>query len=202
METETFDVQEAQLPGEGRHILASFDADSIVVYQAYKPAIAEWAITHQRFGGPAFSFSRMSWIKPSFLWMMYRSGWAQKPDQSRVLSVQLRRAYFEQFVRDAVPAQFHEQGKFDSQGAWRDAVRASDVRIQWDPDRNPLGAPLARRAIQLGLRGSALQAYATQAILEITDITPFVQEQRGALEVGGAAAVMIPVQRVYRFSDA
>ena len=69
-------------PQSGRHIMAQFDADTIVVYQAYRPAIAGFAVEHQRFGGE-FSFSRMSWIKPNFLWMMFRSGWASKEGQEQ-----------------------------------------------------------------------------------------------------------------------
>ena len=60
--------QEPGWPQSGRHIMAQFDADSIYVYQAYRSAIARFAIEHQRFGGE-FSFNRMSWIKPNFLWM-------------------------------------------------------------------------------------------------------------------------------------
>ena len=61
-------------PKSGRHILAQYDEHSIIVYQAYCPAIGRYAIEHRRFGGE-FSYQRMSWIKPGFLWMMYRSGW-------------------------------------------------------------------------------------------------------------------------------
>ena len=42
-----------------------------------------------RFGGDRFSFSRMSWIKTNFLWMMYRCGWATKPGQEHVLAVRI-----------------------------------------------------------------------------------------------------------------
>lgn len=35
-------------PKEGRHILAQYDEDSIVVYQAYCPEIAKYAVEHQR----------------------------------------------------------------------------------------------------------------------------------------------------------
>ena len=36
------------------HILAQFDATSIVVYQAYRPAIGHYAAEHGHFGGPEF----------------------------------------------------------------------------------------------------------------------------------------------------
>jgi hypothetical protein len=37
----------------------------------------------------------MTWIKPSFLWMAYRSGWGTKPGQERVLAIKIKRSGFE-----------------------------------------------------------------------------------------------------------
>jgi hypothetical protein len=84
--TEAYLAQSARWPRTGRHILAHFDDETVIVYQANRPRIAEYALAHQVFGGPEFSFARMTWMKPNFLWMMFRSGWGQKPDQ------ELRRA--------------------------------------------------------------------------------------------------------------
>jgi hypothetical protein len=47
---------------------------AIVVYQAYRPQIGRFAAPRGSFGGSHFSLGLMSWIKPNFLWMMYRSG--------------------------------------------------------------------------------------------------------------------------------
>lgn len=47
-------------------IRADYDARSLVVYQAFSPAIANAAIEAGRFVAP-FSFTRMTWIKSSFL---------------------------------------------------------------------------------------------------------------------------------------
>jgi hypothetical protein len=63
--TESYEAQRSRWPASGRHILAQYDDKTIVVYQAYQRAIAEFAVTHQRFGGPSFSFERMSWVKPN-----------------------------------------------------------------------------------------------------------------------------------------
>jgi hypothetical protein len=52
--------QRARWPDEGRHILAQYDAESVVVYQAFREVIAAEAVALQRFG-PSFSRSRMSW---------------------------------------------------------------------------------------------------------------------------------------------
>src|SRR3954463_12412875 len=97
--------QQHHWPRTGRHILAQFDATTIVVYQAYRPSIARFAVEHQQFGGE-FSFSRMSWIKPNFLWMMYRAGWATKEGQEHILAVRLRRTFFDGLLRQVVPSGF------------------------------------------------------------------------------------------------
>ncbi len=44
--------QAERWPTGGRHILAHFDDTTIVVYQAYRPSIARYALEHGRFGGP------------------------------------------------------------------------------------------------------------------------------------------------------
>lgn len=43
--------QEKVWPKEGKHILAQYDEESIVVYQAYCPAIADYAVKHQKWVG-------------------------------------------------------------------------------------------------------------------------------------------------------
>lgn len=149
--TQPYLDQREQWPSEGKHILAHYDAETIVVYQAYRPSIEHYAIEHGTFGGE-FSYSRMSWIKPNFLWMMYRSGWGIKEGQEVTLGLRLRREFFDGLLARAVASSFR-QSYSATQEAWKAAVGTSDVRLQWDPDHDPHGNPVARRAIQLGLRG-------------------------------------------------
>jgi SAM-dependent methyltransferase len=52
------------MPNSGRHILAQFDDESVVDYQAYRPAIGLFAAKNGHFGGE-FGLDRMSWIKPN-----------------------------------------------------------------------------------------------------------------------------------------
>jgi hypothetical protein len=193
MNKERYQTLQASWPVHGRHILAHFDATTLYVYQAYRPAIADYAVSHQRFGGE-FSFGRMSWIKPNFLWMMYRSGWADKEGQERILAVRLKRSFFDELLRAAVPSSY-EQSTYPSRQDWADAVKNSDVRLQWDPDHDPAGRPLERRALQLGLRGHALQRYATDEIVSITDMTDFVIEQRNRLSE--PATLLMPEEHVF-----
>lgn len=88
------------MPHETRAVRAVFDDATITVYQAYGAAIALPAVDAQRFV-PPFKRDRMTWVKPSFLWMMYRSGWATKEGQEHVLAVRLRRAGFDAAVAGA-----------------------------------------------------------------------------------------------------
>jgi hypothetical protein len=191
--------QAAGWPAAGRHIQAHFDAETVVVYQAYRPAIARHALAHGRFGGE-FSFQRMSWIKPNFLWMMYRSGWGTKEGQQMTLGLRLRRPFFDGLLAAAVASSYDGAG-FASHEAWKAAIADSDVRLQWDPDHDPHGRPLARRAIQLGLRGAVLAAFGTVELVEVIDMTPFVDAQRRALASGGDASLSLPVERTYTPAD-
>ena len=75
------------------------------------------------------------------------------------------------------------------------------MRLQWDPDHGPRGDPLPRRAIQLGLRGSALEAFGARELLEVIDLTAFVAEQRARLLSAGLSQLRTPVEHVYRPAD-
>lgn len=193
--TELYRIQSAEWPASGKHILAHFDGESIVVYQAYLPETALYALRHGHFGGPTYSFNRMSWIKPNFLWMIYRCGWATKPGQEMVLGLRIRRAFFDRVLASAVASTW-QPAHHATREAWKTAVEASDVRLQWDPDHDPLGAPLERRAVQLGLRGPTLRAFATDELLEVIDMTPFVHAQR-PLALARDAGLRMPREQVY-----
>src|ERR671935_2864665 len=92
--TEPYLAQVCRWPATGRHILAQYDDQTVVVYQAYRPEIGHFAAKNGYFGGE-FSLSRMSWIKPNFLWMMYRCGWGAKVGQEVVLAIWLERPAFD-----------------------------------------------------------------------------------------------------------
>lgn len=196
--TEPYTTQVERWPASGRHILAQFDAESVIVYQAYNPAIGHFAARHGEFGD-GFSLNRMSWIKPNFLWMMYRSGWGTKENQDVTLAVRLRRDAFDEILRQAVHSSFAPE-VHGSEDAWRRAVAGSDVRLQWDPDHDPSGKPVDRRAIQLGLRGKVLSRYTKDWLLEIQDISNFVREQR-ANAVAPYDRLVTPREEVHPFAD-
>jgi len=180
-----------------RSIRARFDARSLVVYQAYSAAIAEPAIAAQRFV-PPFSLNRMTWIKPSFLWMMERSGWASKAGQERVLAVHIRREAFESALRLAVLS--HPDGRvFESQESWREAVDTSAVRVQWDPERSLRGGKLEYRSLQVGLGRQIIGAYAKDWIVRIEDVTPLAHriKQLKAQGEWARAGALVPEEKEY-----
>jgi hypothetical protein len=197
--TEPYNEQVVVWPKSGRHILAQYDDHSIIVYQAYRPSIGCFAAKHGTFGGD-FSYSRMSWVKPNFLWMMYRCGWGTKEGQEVILALRMRRDFFEAVLAQAVPSSWHREC-FETKEEWSQAVARSSVRLQWDPDHDPFGTKLERRAIQLGLRGAVLEAYGRHELLEVIDLSEFVVEQRTRLRETGVAQLRTPRERVYVPAD-
>lgn len=184
--------RDGKWPREGKHVLAQYDDDSVVVYQAYCPEIAQYAVEHQKFGGERFSYGRMSWIKTNFLWMMYRCGWCTKEGQERVLAVRITREGFNTILSKALT------GKQEKE---RGMQEKSSVRLQWDPDHDPTGASESRRAIQLGLRNEMLERYGSEWIVEIQDITDFVSEQYEHVKLGQMSALQVAEERVFPVSD-
>jgi Domain of unknown function (DUF4291) len=197
--TEPYLTQVERWPSSGRHILAQFDDNSIVVYQAYRPAIGQFAAKNGYFGGE-FSLNRMSWIKTNFLWMMYRSGWGTKADQSVILAIWLKRSAFDQILAATVPSSYSPEF-YSSQQEWEIAVKRSQVRLQWDPDYDPCQNQRQRRAIQLGLRGEILSHYARDWIVNIEDISDFVQQQYPNRLVENRQHLLTPLESVYPVTD-
>lgn len=199
LELAPYKGQSDRWPKDGRHILAQYDDSSIIVYQAYRPSIGNFAAERGYFGGE-FRLNRMSWIKPNFLWMMYRSGWGTKPEQEVVLAVRIYREFFEAVLDQAISSSY-EPDIYPNREAWRTAVTNSSVRLQWDPAHHPSGAPLKRKAIQLGLRGNVLKKYARDAICEIINISEFVASQRQFVTAEQYSILIIPREQVYVPAD-
>jgi Domain of unknown function (DUF4291) len=195
--TTSYTEQIARLPKIGRHIIAQFDDEGVLVYQAYRPTIGNFAVTHGYFGGE-FSLDRMSWIKPNFLWMMYRSGWGQKEGQEVVLAIKIKRAAFNAMLANAVYSKYVPE-QYPTEKDWKWAGLNSDVRLQWDPDHEPTGGKLERKAIQLGLRGDILALYAREWIISIEDISEFVREQHQNL--GDFDKLIVPSETIYPVID-
>ncbi|MGX1810996.1 DUF4291 domain-containing protein [Nocardia sp. NPDC055321] len=178
-------------------IRADYDQESIVVYQAYAPAIAEPAVLAQRFV-PPFSTNRMTWIKPSFLWMMERSDWGRKPGQERVLAVRITREGWESALSHAVLSSY-VPGVYRDRADWKAQIKHAIVTVQWDPERTLTGASSDTRSIQVGLSRHIVERFVDEWVTEITDLTPRVRDisdlrARGRYD---SAAALLPEERVY-----
>lgn len=157
-----------------RQIRAVYDDETIRVYQAYSDAIADSALAHGTFVSPPFKMERMTWIKPSFLWMMYRAGWGFKdPGQNRILAIDITREGFEWALANSCLS--HADPSMNKE-EWERLKNSAPVRIQWDPERDLLLQPLPHRAIQIGLSKEAVNLYVNQWIRRITDVTPLAHE--------------------------
>jgi Domain of unknown function (DUF4291) len=161
-------------------IRADYDSSTIVVYQAYAPAIADAALAAGRFVAP-FSFTRMTWIKPSFLWLMHRSNWARKPGQERILAVRITRLGWEEALSQAVLT--------------TSDVADAPVHVQWDPERSARGAALNHYSIQVGIGRGLIRTFVDDWLVDLTDMTP--QVRKVATQVHNGRAARLPTERVY-----
>lgn len=170
------------------------------MYQAYSPAIAEAAVKNGTFMAP-FSFNRMTWIKPSFLWIMERSGWASKSGQERVLAIKISRTGWEQALANAVlTAPVAGQGSEE----WRDALDEAPIRVQWDPERTLRGGKSEQRSIQVGIAREWSRKYAEEWVQSLSDITPLVEKVNARRRSGqwDAAARLLPSEKPYPLPEA
>jgi hypothetical protein len=181
-----------------RQIRAVYDDKTISVYQAYSDAIADSALTHGTFVSPPFKMDRMTWIKPSFLWMMYRSGWGKKDSgQKRILAIDITREGFEWALEHSLLS--HEAKNYTDKEEWLKIKKATPVRIQWDPERDLHLRPLEHRAIQIGLSGEAVHLYIKEWIQNIAEVTELANEIHSLVENGylDTAKQRLPVELPY-----
>ncbi|WP_327118486.1 DUF4291 domain-containing protein [Streptomyces sp. NBC_01341] len=180
-----------------REIRARHTADTLTVYQAYSPAIGVPAAREGRFPA-AWKRDRMTWIKPSFLWMMYRCGWGTKEGQEMVLAVEITRDGFAWALENAELSHY-VRGVHPDRAAWQRALRRSPTRVQWDPERDLRLNPLPYRSLQLGLGGEAARRYADEWLVSVRDVTPLAHDIHGLVGAGrhDEATALLPRETPY-----
>jgi hypothetical protein len=200
MELEKYTEQKERLPKTGRQVIGNRESENIIVYQAFNPRIAAYAIAHQRFGGSDYSFNRMSWIKPGFLWMMYRAGWGEKENQERILQIEISLVHFKIILQQATFSSYQED-VYASKEEWKAQLVNTEVRLQWDPDHDPLGNKQERKAIQIGMKGEILKKFCSEWIVKVEDITAFAEEQYRKVKAGNISDVDIPFEEIINLND-
>ncbi|MER5277889.1 DUF4291 domain-containing protein [Streptomyces sp. NPDC002809] len=140
----------------------------------------------------------LTWIKPSFLWMMYRCGWAAKEGQETVLAVEISREGFDWALSHAELSHY-ERGVRPDRATWQRILRRAPARVQWDPERDLHLNRLPYRSLQLGLAGEASRRYADEWTVSIRDVTPLAREIHELAGAGRAdeAARLLPDERPY-----
>lgn len=174
-----------------KEIYAYYNREHIRVYQAYNKQIAEQAVSLQTFGNN-FSLNRMTWIKPSFLWLMYRSNWGTKKNQEYILALDIYREAFDSLLESAVLTS--PEHNSDS---WEKDFKETTVYCQWDNDRNINGKALNRYAIQIGIKSDILKDFISSGIYKITDLTPSVKKWNEQRKSGKTDLKNFPAEKIY-----
>ena len=185
-----------------REIRASYDRGTIVVYQAYRDAIAKPALENGRFVHP-FSWNRMTWIKPSFLWMMARSNWATKKGQENVLAIRVHRSAFDQALAMGCLTMF-DPDVHTNPTSWREEFDSARVHVQWDPERSIHGKKLQHRSLQVGIGSEMIRQFTDEWIESVTDMTPQVKKVRSTYLAGNIAKAksLLPIEKAYEVGPA
>merc|ERR1739848_568409 len=178
----------------------------VYLYQAFCDEIADWALAHQQFGGAKFDTKRMTWIKPSFGWILYRSGYGHKPGQNRVLKIKLPHDALGELLSQChcVNTNKATRSARDTQGA------GSNGKVQWDPERDIMSVDgkgrepremRRRRAIQIGVKGPLSEFY-VKSVVSIEDATELAHKVCTAHRSKKSTAMIelqaeLPVERPY-----
>lgn len=181
-----------------KEVFASYNRKYIRIYQAYNPTIAGEAVRLQNFG-ESFSTDRMTWIKPSFLWLMYRSNWGTKKNQECILAIDVHREVFDRLLSKAVLTS-PDSTLFDG-NEWEKRFKNTDVYCQWDTDRYFNGNPRNRSAIQIGIKGEALSDFLENGIHKIEDLTPTVRKWNELRKKNKLSITELPSEKIYPVSD-
>ncbi|KFY26529.1 hypothetical protein V493_04035 [Pseudogymnoascus sp. VKM F-4281 (FW-2241)] len=180
-----------------REIRAEYNDDTITVYQAYSASIAQTAVKEQKLSAsPDFSLQRMTWIKPSWAWMMYRSGYATKDArQSHILALKMTHKNFQDLLSLAVVC---------GGGALSQEDRARAVRVQWDPERDMALGQLPYRSIQIGISKDISQKWSEEWIESIEDVTEMATKLKQVVDSGKELDLqelvdggLVPIERPY-----
>lgn len=186
-----------------QRFVGEWDAEGVYVYQAFCDDIADWALAHQQFGGPKFNTTRMTWVKPSFGWVLYRSGYGHKPGQNRVLKIKLSHHSLGVLLSACQCVDTNKTTR-----SKRSVEQTGNGRVQWDPERDMMTSDgreprelRRQRAIQIGLKGRLSDLYVT-SVISIQDVTELCHKVCDAhrAKKGDSMAELVPelpIERPY-----
>ena len=222
---------ETQTKTPYRQIRALYDDETITVYQAYNAEIASAAVAAQKLhASRLFRPTRMTWIKPSWTWMLYRAGYSYKdPGQERILALRMRHADFVGLLERAVLTHTSANvgGRSDTEGETEGTdgseekagkagkrhgrnpeKKGPQVKVQWDPERSVRIGRLDYRSIQIGIPAAISPEWTEKWIVSIGDVTDRARELKRVLDERKNVTVaelvemgLVPVERPFEVSE-
>jgi hypothetical protein len=133
-----------------RTLLATWDADTVVVWQAHGTEVAERAVATGRFDGPAWRHDRTTRMRVSLPSLAWRTAYVEAEDDRAV---------------------------YPSTATWRLAMRYASATVSWHPDRGPDGAELPWLTPRFGLRGALLDAFSREWVVGVEDHTGWLADR-------------------------
>ena len=178
-----------------KRVYAHYDDEGVIVYQAFRKKIVDYAVKNGTFG-KGFGLDRITWIKPSFGWVLQRSKYATKSRMESIAKITISHAAWKIILTNSVQTQF-DDNFYSSEETWEEKLKKSDIIHQWDPERDLVGRKLDRRAIQIGLRGRAIHDYVSDWIIRVEDITELATEIGSLVRSGRNSFPEVPKEREY-----
>lgn len=181
METETYEERLKYLPDKGRHVVANYDDDCVIVYHVVNEETADYATQENMLGELPLDGA---WFTPSFLLTV--QDWHES---HRIIAVYLTRIGFDSILKKAVPADY-DPTIYADHDAWHRALNVSWVRLRWRHDYDFDNQPLEQQAIYIGLLGKSGLHYSQGGWVDhIEDVTEF------------AIKGLLPCERLYPIQD-
>jgi len=183
-----------------KQVYAAYDDEGLYIYQAFKPKTVANAVAKGTFGA-GFNTNRLTWIKPSFAWVLQRTQYATKHRMNAIARIKLSHEGWLHILSQSVPTQF-DANRYENEEVWQQALEAAVVIHQWDPERSLTGKKLDRAAIQVGMRSEELSLqYVNEWILGIEDVTDLAHEIGAVARDRDPVLPEVPEEKVYPVSE-
>lgn len=180
-------------------IYADYDEEGVYVYQAFKPKIVKVAVELGTFG-KGFGLDRITWIKPSFCWLLRRSKYGTKNRMQAIARIKLSHEAFLEILNQSIETHWNES-LFSKEDDWTKKINKSDVIHQWDPERDLIGKRLDRQAIQIGIRGQVIKKYVSDFIIGVEDVSDLAHAIGKVAKSRSNNFPAIPIEKEYKVSE-
>ena len=166
---EVYDLDSERIPhhesGFSTHFLFTAEG-KISTFMAFSPKFLSVDLKRGIYFNDNLNFMRMSWVKTSLLWTLWRSDWGMREGQECVIKIDVPEDYMRRLMGIATPTK---------------STIYSEVLYQRDPDRRIVGRRWKEgkeyfvkggNTVHFGIRNSRLEEYFTGiSVGNVSDIT-------------------------------